>query len=747
MVKTNIIDKNSNNIIKPYLTTDNYDIYIFQQGSNLNLAFDKTCIGDIIITGPGGDGGMNNTSNLDGGGIGSAVVYQKDLTFYGKDYTYELIVPTGTIPFRSTFNSSTSFTGININLSVVAKSFPQTSYGYSNSNKISEGVPGGVTSGFSLCYPGTSTPGMPIIYSPLSFWFGGGGSGGNIATSGLWSRVGGLSGHGIGGANAATANCSGPGRIPGDDARYINNWYGKPAVSLPFTNNDIFAGNGGGGGGLTYGYVVGTGGLGSPGIIVIIIKSIIPNRDTFYELGYTNDQYYLDNTQLLSKIVNKNKDSIKDLEFNCPSTDGSNCINNNSTDFKNIKLKDTYNLPPLENISEIKCEYAYDPKNILDTFKFNNNPNSINIEACNKLYDKYNLYPTNNPLAVIGHDIDSSIINTITNTNDIALLASQYQNQFPNINSDEQIIKGFNQVLKDTPLKLGCCKRIQGDDSAKSANVKVSLTPEVNTNNKLLSKLNYQNQIIKIPENTCPTNLYNGSDDCNIFHEIYCKNFYDYLQSKDINNSDKLLQIPECACYFPKTQEQIYYPPGTPALCYKDKCQLDSGAYLDPTSYVVDSTGNKTTASCNMTICTNIVQAGNIGGSAAINPNLENNCGSQIEAAKQNNINNTPKPTPTPTPGPTPTPSPTPSPGPSPGPTPTPSPGPTPSPTPTPSPGPTPSPTPTPGPINTSNEKIRIEQEIPLDSQSINIGIIIGVVILILIFILLVFSILKNNKE
>lgn len=131
-----------------------------------------------------------------------------------------------------------------------------------------------------------------------------------------------------------------------------------------------------------------------------------------------------------------------------------------------------------------------------------------------------------------------------------------------------------------------------------------------------------------MPANTCPSNLHRGSSYCNVFYASYCTNMYDYLQSKGLTDKEKLLQIPECACYFPNTKEQEFYPAGTPAVCYKEGCNSGE-AYIDPSSQQPDGSVKE----CDMTVCQNIVNIAGLsaGGSATINPTLENNCGQYMD--------------------------------------------------------------------------------------------------------------------
>jgi hypothetical protein len=308
-------------------------------------------------------------------------------------------------------------------------------------------------------------------------------------------------------------------------------------------------------------------------------------------------------------------------------------------DTNDFKTLGTFNPPLVQGSTMRTSESCISPStsnsddepNLANNFKFLNDDKSIDGGVCKNIFDIYNLYPTKNKLAIVNPSINSSITNTIEDHNRLTELASQYSGSFTNINTDDDIKSSINQVLENTPLKLACCKRIPSDNTQKSAKIFTSLSPDINSKNKTLSELNWQNSQFTVPANTCPTNLYKGSADCNVFHASYCANMYDYLQSKGLKDKDKLLQIPECACYFPNTKEQEFYPAGTPSVCYKEGCNSGE-AYIDPSSMQPDGSVKQ----CDMTVCQNIVNTAGLtaGGSANINPTLKNNCGQFIPEDK-----------------------------------------------------------------------------------------------------------------
>jgi len=620
MINSNITNTNTGEIINPFISDSTYNLYFFSPGTNINISFNTNVIGNILLSGPGGNGYNSNRGGT--GGIGSAYIYEKNILFLGKNYSYNISVPNGVLPSEGeTVNLNTILSGYNFTYSIESNyessNNSQSSYGYkqisNNKNLVSTFTKGGVGRGDNTCNLGEpSSYTNPDLISNATIWVGGAGSGGNSAKSGSMDGHGGRPGMGLGGGVGESSSLRGCGGCcnpsPGDNA--LNN-----------SGSTFYFGNGGGGGGRGQ-----NGGMGSFGGILISIPIQTEQILTYSEMGYSNFTY--DNTNIMGKIkIIKNEPNLRELNFYCPSLDGINCYNDLS------KL----NYPPDVNQSEIGCNITYDDTNIPKTFQFNSGDNIINSDICNKIFTNYNLYPTNNPLTVVGPDVNAPIYNTITNHNELITLASQYQNDFENTNTDSAINNSMNNILQQTPLKLGCCRRLQTDNSKKNVGVKVSISPNTANLNDVLYNLNYENKIFTIPDNSCPVNLYKGSNDCNVYFASYCQNYYDYLQSKGLSNSDKLLQIPECACYFPKTEDQNYYPAGTPSICYKDGCSA-SAAYLDPTSIKPDGSQ----VQCDLTVCQNIVNTAGLsaGGDATITPTLQNNCGQYIPP-DNSNISNT----------------------------------------------------------------------------------------------------------
>lgn len=211
--------------------------------------------------------------------------------------------------------------------------------------------------------------------------------------------------------------------------------------------------------------------------------------DNFYSID-PNDQ----SKKTIGKILDDNLETslynIKQVKFICPSFDSSNCLNCTNTDFTNMKQYGNQ-IPVLHGLKEIQCEAEYNTneQNLADSFKFIDNSTSISSESCKNIFDTYNLYPTTNNLAIVNPSINSNLINTIDNHDQLIELASQYSGSFTNINTDDAIKSSINKVLENAPLKAVCCRRIPTDNTQKSAKIFTSLSPSVNSANKTLSNL------------------------------------------------------------------------------------------------------------------------------------------------------------------------------------------------------------------------------------------------------------------
>ena len=234
----------------------------------------------------------------------------------------------------------------------------------------------------------------------------------------------------------------------------------------------------------------------------------------------------------------------------------------------------------------------------------------------------------NDIITMPGDSINDSMQTIITDPVTLTNLANQHINTLatiPNvdINSSPGIINGFNIIMESTPLKVGCCMRTQSDNTAKSVLVRVPPTTTGKTFNW---------QILSIPAGTCPTNIYQGSVDCDTFYDIYCANinkaFLD-IYGANFSSSDYVSFAPECACYAPRTMGEKQYPPGIPPACYKTSCSIGGSAcYPDPISR---------SQPCDLTICSSIINTAGMqaGGDATVTPTVTQQCGSSAGTSQE----------------------------------------------------------------------------------------------------------------
>ena len=330
---------------------------------------------------------------------------------------------------------------------------------------------------------------------------------------------------------------------------------------------------------------------------------------TLNELGYSCNNSIGDG-KLPGKVTN-------DSNYNFASYDNKTIVDN-----CNLAI----NFQPLNEIKDVVCsEYTTQTDLKYPT-------------ACEQAYTKFNLYPSTNPLVIKGNDPNYNIGNTFT---DLFSMYLKYQQALPpgtNSNSSQSISDGIQNVLSKTPLKIACCNRNNPtDNSEKNISIRVPVNPLIESINPNTKQFNFQYSQINIPEGSCPTNLYNGSTDCNNFYGLYCDNIMNYMQKQNIDVQTELLNYaPECACYAPQTQSQLGYPPSTPSVCYKNGCDTTSNpnVYLDP-----NSRDGNTQKTCSLTICNSINDFSGltVGGGANISTQTQNQCGSN----GSNNANNT----------------------------------------------------------------------------------------------------------
>ena len=328
---------------------------------------------------------------------------------------------------------------------------------------------------------------------------------------------------------------------------------------------------------------------------------------TLSDLGYSCNTDIVKN-ELPGKPINDNS-------FGFASYDGTNIINNCPLNI---------NFQPINPLKNVICS------------EYKSNIESEYPTACEQAFTKFNLYPSTNPLVVKGNDPNYTLSGTYNNTSSLFNIYTTYQSAFPagtDSNSSASLKTGIEEILSETPIKLGCCRRKNPTTNTQiNVNVRVPVNPTIESINPFTNKFNFQNSQIVLPENTCPANMYWGSDVCDNFFGLNCNNVMNYMQSENINVESELLNYaPECACYAPQTKDQAGYPSSTPSICYKNGCDLSSNpsVYIDP-----GSRNGNTVKTCDMTICTSINDFSNmtIGGSATISPQTSNQCGGSAPA-------------------------------------------------------------------------------------------------------------------
>jgi hypothetical protein len=259
---------------------------------------------------------------------------------------------------------------------------------------------------------------------------------------------------------------------------------------------------------------------------------------------------------------------------------------------------------------------------------------------CKNAYDNYNLYPSTNPFVVRGNDINMNFNNIIDNPVTLSELGTKnYQTinniiKYYNPNDIEMTQSAFNELLTSSPLKTGCCFRNKDDEKQRNVLVRVPLNPNENVDTQL-KKFDFKFKSLTIPENSCPTDYYSGSNECNTFFDVYCSNLVSEFNKLNLPLDNFTKYAPECACYAPKTDVQKIYPDNTPPACYKTNCDnvINPIAYVDPISR---------NNPCDLTVCNNIFNANNItaGGNVTIDAKLENACGNNLPTDNKPSVDN-----------------------------------------------------------------------------------------------------------
>jgi hypothetical protein len=197
----------------------------------------------------------------------------------------------------------------------------------------------------------------------------------------------------------------------------------------------------------------------------------------------------------------------------------------------------------------------------------------------------------------------------------------------------------MNDILQETPLKLGCCSVPQNkQNDSVNVTVRSPIDPTSKTIDNNYKKFGFQQRVLTIPPNTCPTFMYAGSDYCNMFMQATCENVYTvFSENPNVTLTDFINYAPECACYAPSSGAlaNVNSSYNIPPMCYKDGCNVGSKSYIDPVS--------RAQGTCNSTICANIfnaIQSTGGQGTTNNNPVLQNNCGPIPSST--NNLQNSP---------------------------------------------------------------------------------------------------------
>lgn len=217
--------------------------------------------------------------------------------------------------------------------------------------------------------------------------------------------------------------------------------------------------------------------------------------------------------------------------------------------------------------------------------------------------------------------------NNLTNQELIQDLANQM-----NINSSNltDIQNTFNDYLDETTIKRACCMGRAGPnkgDGSTGIHVKIPIPTGYNlnqdVNKNLESKFDFIEKTVYVPQEMCNPQWQKDQPYCDNFMDIYCANqlkIFTDLNNGNFDQGNWKLYSKECSCYAPPNPSYA----SAPHTCYMNGCSGgDSGVYIDPSSR-----GKQ----CDMTVCTSILNAADIqaGGSANINSQVEQNCGSAI---------------------------------------------------------------------------------------------------------------------
>jgi hypothetical protein len=231
-----------------------------------------------------------------------------------------------------------------------------------------------------------------------------------------------------------------------------------------------------------------------------------------------------------------------------------------------------------------------------------------------------------------------------------ALAASSIQN---NLSSDQLTASGIstnytpptgvsytdnlNNILNYTTIKRACCVnkgRLGSTTTTYPVTVRIPTpTGYVYDNNDprttVWQKYGYIDKTINIPDALCSTyapNYQYGTDKCDNFMGLYCKNIWNFYtdevsQAGSVISDDEFAQYkPECACYMPQPS---YITGAVAPACWAPGCDPNNNqCYQDANSR----------QKCSVTICTSNFNASSInaGGATTINSKVTQECGNQV---------------------------------------------------------------------------------------------------------------------
>ncbi len=148
-----------------------------------------------------------------------------------------------------------------------------------------------------------------------------------------------------------------------------------------------------------------------------------------------------------------------------------------------------YQYASYDKINTIGCEFL----SSLPTKTLNNILCTSNTQSsiCQSAFDNYHLYPSKNPLVVMGNDVNYNLKNAISDQTQLYNIGTANSSIFTNLlkipsyNYDAsnaiQMQTVFNTILQEAPLKAGCCLRNQNDTTSQIVNMYTQNMPSIPT--------------------------------------------------------------------------------------------------------------------------------------------------------------------------------------------------------------------------------------------------------------------------